>query len=542
MRSKFPALILLFCYSVFLWFNICAYAGGADSSGYLNLAKLITSGKLQEKQRIIDGVEGEISEFAYVPLGFKPANKDGYLDSFYPIGFPSLIALLSLFVGIDIAAHLVIWLHAIGSLVLIYYFALELRFERFWALIAAVLLAINPLFLSYSLQLMSDMPSLFWCSLAIFAALNPNPSLELPRSRYLSQDSEGSTLRFRSSLYERYTFGAVLGSNLQNPGLAQDRGSSNDGFGLKNDQKKWAIICGIATGIAVLIRPTNVLIFAPLLVAFGKNWRGLFLCGCSGLPFAAILLITNYLSYGQFFATSYPDLSDKFGSEFIPFSIEAYARYLPLVLTPFVVFLVSIFVPSIWRQSKKPQWVFAVWILSFLTFYAFYYFTHTTWWYTRFLLPSFMAMILAILMVVRAVASLKIRFSRSFAIFFVLFSFFWQLSVIQMLRIISQSESLVYFEITSWVNNNLPADSAIIAMQDSGAIFFYTDLPIIRYDILSKDELVKIANTLQKKCRSIYAILHSHEVEAAPVDLFSKLPGNWQKIHQINQIEVWKFD
>ncbi len=481
MRSKFLIIILLLCYSIFLWLNICAYAGGADSSGYLNLAKLIASGKLQEKQRIIDGVEGEISEFAYVPLGFKPANKDGYLDSFYPIGFPSLIALLSLFVGIDIAAHLVIWLHAIGSLVLIYYFALELRFERFWALIASVLLAINPLFLSYSLQLMSDMPSLFWCSLAIFAAI-------------------------------------------------------------QSDQKKWAIICGIATGIAVLIRPTNVLIFAPLLVAFGKNWRGLFLCGCAGLPFAATLLITNYLSYGQFFATSYPDLSDKFASEFMPFSIEAYARYLPLVLTPFVVFLVGIFVPSIWRQSKKSQWVFAVWILSFLTFYAFYYFTHTTWWYTRFLLPSFVAMILAILMVVRCFSNLKIRISRSFVIFFVLFSFSWQFSVIQILRIISQSESLVYFEITSWVNNNLPADSAIIAMQDSGAIFFYTDLPIIRYDLLSVDELPRIANALQKKCRSIYAILHSHEVEAAPVDLFSKLPGNWQKIHQINQIEVWKFD
>ncbi|MBM3579577.1 MAG: pyridoxal-phosphate dependent enzyme [Alphaproteobacteria bacterium] len=63
--------------------------------------------------------------------------------------------------------------------------------------------------------------------------LNPTPSSELPHSRYLSQDYEGSTLRFRSSPYDGYAVGAVLGSSLHNPGLAQDWGNSDNGVGLK---------------------------------------------------------------------------------------------------------------------------------------------------------------------------------------------------------------------------------------------------------------------------------------------------------------------
>ena len=62
--------------------------------------------------------------------------------------------------------------------------------------------------------------------------LNPDPSLESPRSRYLSQDSVGSALRFRSSAYGRYAVGTVLDQSQQNLGLARDRGNSNDGSGL----------------------------------------------------------------------------------------------------------------------------------------------------------------------------------------------------------------------------------------------------------------------------------------------------------------------
>ena len=95
----------------------------------------------------------------------------------YPLGLPITVVLTSLVTGLDAAPHIVMWLYAIGSLILVYNLALILNLEKFWALIAAVLLAINPLFIHYSIQLMSDLPSLFWCGLAVFSALKSKEKL-----------------------------------------------------------------------------------------------------------------------------------------------------------------------------------------------------------------------------------------------------------------------------------------------------------------------------------------------------------------------------
>ncbi|MBM3579795.1 MAG: DNA repair protein RecO [Alphaproteobacteria bacterium] len=78
---------------------------------------------------------------------------------------------------------------------------------------------------------------------------NPNPSLESPRSRYLNQDSADLALRFRSSAYGRYAVGAVLDPSQQNPGLARDRGNSNDGLGFK---KKFVVADYIKLELAML--------------------------------------------------------------------------------------------------------------------------------------------------------------------------------------------------------------------------------------------------------------------------------------------------
>lgn len=170
-KNNLP-LILLFClYGIFLALNVMAYAGGSDSSGYLNAARLIAAGKLHEKQRIVEGFSAsQISSNSYIPLGFTPSSNEEMVPA-YLLGLPILISLTSFITDLAAAPHIVMWLHAIGSLILIYNFALILNLEKFWAVIATILLAINPLFISYSLQLMSDMPSLFWCGLTIFSAL-----------------------------------------------------------------------------------------------------------------------------------------------------------------------------------------------------------------------------------------------------------------------------------------------------------------------------------------------------------------------------------
>lgn len=479
MTKFFPrnlwVIIALVAYGLFIATIMKAYAGGSDSSGYLNGAKLFLAGKLYAEQRsAVDIPSSEVSVFSYVPFGFAPISDEKMVPT-YPFGLSIMIALFSILVGSDLAPHIVMWLHTIGSIILIYHFALLLKLEKFWAVIAAFLLAINPLFLSYSTQLMSDMPSLFWCSLTIFSSL-------------------------------------------------------------RNTEKKWAVISGISAGMAVIIRPTNILIFIPLLIAFGRNWRGLIQCGLAGLPFAFSLLLLNHQLYGSYITTGYGDMSQFFGSEFIPFTINAYSEYLILELTPFLVLAIGVFVPSIWQKTKKEEWVILVWILAFLSFYSCYYFTHTTWWYMRFVLPIFPALILAMLMTLRMIYSSIGRMRRTLIIFFLSFTISWQISVILNKYVLDNPEGLTYFEMTNWAKENLPKDAVIFAMQDSGALFYYTDFSIVRYDSSSSEDIKKIRSAANKSEIPIYAAIHFFEFN----DLKEKVPGNWQKLKTINAIEVWK--
>lgn len=473
-KNNLP-LILLFClYGIFLALNVMAYAGGSDSSGYLNAARLIVAGKLHEKQRIVEGVSvSQISSHTYIPLGFVPSVNEEMVPT-YPLGLPILIALTSFITGLAAAPNVVMWLHAIGSLILIYNFALILNLEKFWSAIAAILLAINPLFIFYSLQLMSDMPSLFWCGLAVFSALKTR------------------------------------------------------------EKVNWAIIAGASAGMAVMIRPANILIFIPLLIAFGKNWRSLIYCGLAGLPFAAIMLILNHGLYGKFITTGYGDVSGLFSLKNIPLSVEAYAQYLPLELTPFALLAVGIFMPKIWRQNQRILVVIAAWIMPFLIFYSCYYHTHETWWYMRFLLPIFPAIILAMILTLRNVHELLPKFHGMISIFFLTFSFCWQVGVFARLPILTDG-GLSYFKATNWANNNLPKNSIFITMQTSGALIHYTDFSIIRYESLDKKSLEEI----EKIQRPIYAMLFPFELESA---LEARFPGKWERVTEVNPITIWRLD
>ena len=473
-KNNLP-LILLFClYGIFLALNVMAYAGGSDSSGYLNAARLIAAGKLHEKQRIVEGIStSQISSHTYIPLGFTPSVNEEMVPK-YPLGLPILVALTSFITGLAAAPNLVMWLHAIGSLILIYNFALILNLEKFWAVIATIMLAINPLFISYSLQLMSDMPSLFWCGLTIFSALKTR------------------------------------------------------------EKVNWAIIAGASAGMAVMIRPANILIFIPLLIALGKNWRSLIYCGLAGLPFAAIMLILNHGLYGKFITTGYGDMSSLFSLKNIPPSVDAYARYLPLELTPFALLAVGIFIPKIWRQNQRILVIIAAWIVPFLIFYSCYQFTHETWGYMRFLLPIFPAIILAMILTVRNIHESLPKFCMMILMFFLTFSFCWQASVFARLPILTD-EDLSYFKATNWANNNLPKNSIIIAMQTSGALFHYTDFSIIRYDSVDKKSLEEI----EKIQRPIYAMLFPFELEDA---LETRFPGKWEKVTEVSPATIWRLD
>lgn len=67
-------LMALVTLSVFLFQRATAIAGGSDSSGYLNSARLLASGQLSTPHRLPAELDTGFSPFHFVPLGFVPGD------------------------------------------------------------------------------------------------------------------------------------------------------------------------------------------------------------------------------------------------------------------------------------------------------------------------------------------------------------------------------------------------------------------------------------------------------------------------------------
>ena len=112
------AALALGIYAAVLALNVAAVAGGSDSSGYMNDARLMAAGKVHVQPRSIEGLPpSSMPPFLYVPLGFKPSwNGDGMVPT-YPTGFALLVLAMKALAGWRHAADLVLILHALAGII-----------------------------------------------------------------------------------------------------------------------------------------------------------------------------------------------------------------------------------------------------------------------------------------------------------------------------------------------------------------------------------------------------------------------------------------
>src|SRR5574343_201204 len=93
---RWAALAGLAWYAAFLWQHTFILPGGSDSSGYFNLARMLTEGRALTPIRPIDGVPpSALPQYAYSPLGFSPIGDGSVLTPTYPPGLPLILALFS---------------------------------------------------------------------------------------------------------------------------------------------------------------------------------------------------------------------------------------------------------------------------------------------------------------------------------------------------------------------------------------------------------------------------------------------------------------
>ncbi|MDB6169871.1 MAG: hypothetical protein JWM88_2735 [Verrucomicrobia bacterium] len=470
--------LALLAYGLLLATHLAVFAGASDSSGYLNAARLIREGSLHVPQRAIEGLPpGSLPSFAYVTLGFTPV-EHGLMVPTYPVGLPLLIAGVSGVVGWEHGASVTVWLHAMAGVVLLFAFARLLGFSRLTATLGALLLGGCPLYFFIGLQALSDTPALVWTMAAIYCA-------------WRSRRHAG-----------------------------------------------WALAAGGAVAVAVLVRPTNVLVLLPLAIALGGAVRRWLALVVGGLPGAVFLGVHHQRLYGKMLTTGYGDVSESFDRSFVGSALAHYAHWLPILLTPAVVLVLAL--PFL-RRRIEPRLIvlLGAWILVFAGFYAFYLVTGETWWALRFILPVFPACILAMLVAGRALTrSWALRITRRIAWAAIAGTVAWDSWwCVQQQALGAREGEEAFVQAAAWARRRLPARAVVVCMQASGAFLYHTDFILLRYDFAG--DVQRIDEACAAAARPIYAALYAFERTAA---LEQCLPGQWTQVGATRNVTFWRRD
>src|SRR5262249_49131011 len=316
----------------YVWFIahfFVPYAGGSDSSGYLNFARLLSYGTLVAPVRALS--EHSVTEFGlhvFEPLIFRIRDDSGFMSPIYPIGAPLHFALATLLFGSVHAAALVSAAAAIAAGVLIYFSCRHLKLGPLWAMGGAFAFCSCPLVLYQAIQPMSDVVATTWATATLYGAM---------RGR---------------------------------------------------DRAKWPLVCGAAAAMAVLIRPTNALLALPILVGVGIKPARLALVGLGALPGVLLLLLLNLELHGSPLTTSYYSHNvGLFSASVVPYNLVHFFLWIFLLLGPLVL---CAFALPLLRRPLGPAWLTQiVWVVVLIGFYTFFGPAGGSWWYLRYILPAF---------------------------------------------------------------------------------------------------------------------------------------------------------
>ena len=469
-------LILLAAYAVFLGLHTSVVAGGSDTSGYLNSARLLAAGKLQEEQRIPAefGAPASLPRHHFMPLGFVALEGNPLLPPTYPVGLPLHLAVAAKLAGWKLGPLAVEVTLALAAIALCYLLARQFGIDPELAGAGAVVLAVFPVFLFTSVQPLSDTPATTWCLAAACLAL---------------------------------------------------RARGENGWG-------WAVACGVAFAMAVFVRATNAVLLPALLVLLGGDAKRLVLFALGGVPGALWLGYYNHTLYGGPLRSGYGPIEQTFHWAYGLPSLANFGTWLallapaPLLVLPLV---------TIWRDRRVDTVALVLWFGAITGVYGFYEFSRETWWALRFILPALPALIVCSLLALQPL-SRPIRRVAAVALmaWAVAGSLYWTTH----LHALSPKENeRVYAEASREIRAKLPANALVAAMYASGALYYYTDFPVLRWDQIGAPDFVRYANQAKLAGRPIYALLFDGLEDEARA---TRMPGEWMRLATTGPIGLWQ--
>jgi len=354
-------------------------------------------------------------------------------------------------------------LAAFGAIALTYFIARELGLSFWYSVSAAAILAADATFVLHSIVVMSDVVATFWALLAIFLALRA----------------------------------ARVGGAL-------------------------AYAAGAAFAIGVWVRPTNILIAVPLIIALRFRVVKALI---GAIPFAIALMLFNAKVYGSPFATGYGSAAvftwgDCFWEQL---------RYLVHIVSPAVVIggLLIVF------DKHAPRALLIAWFAAFIIFYGCWQ-VCDNWTLTRFLLPATPALIIGAVFLIR-----DIPWPRVVAAIVILAILGYSVDKWRKRHVLGvANDQLIYSRSVRVAQQLVPRDAMLVTGLLSGTFFNYDNERFtVRWDTLEADRFAALRARTNAKW---YAALS--EVEVPMSEFRRRLPGQWTPIGRYRNVVIYRLD
>jgi hypothetical protein len=433
-------------------------AGGADTAGYLSQAYLWLEGDLFIGQPLSTEVPWPHGRQSLTPLGYAPGGNSTAVPVYSP-GLPLILAAVIALLG-DCAPYFVPPAFAALLVWATFWLGSRLTGDSRGSLIATGLMLSAPTFLFNIMTLMSDTAcAAFWTLALAFAA--------------------GRTRRS-------------------------------------------AAAAGLACGLAVLVRP-NLAPAALVVAAAAESWRpadaprwrraAMILAGVA--PAALLVGAVNNALYGSPLLSGYGPTRSLYSVDHLWTNVRQFGTWLlqseGAVLWPLALVLVigRSAVTAATVRRLVPLLAFGAAIVVAYLFYL----PFDAWWFLRFLLPAFPVLFITIGVAMSGL------FSRtpSPLLRTALGALLLTAAVTRLAPYWTEIRSLGrheqrYAAVGAFVDTALPANAAVLSMQHSSSIRFYSGRMIVRYDAFSAARFESAVEWLQARGFHPYLVLDDAEV------------------------------
>ncbi|MEX0879477.1 MAG: glycosyltransferase family 39 protein [Thermoanaerobaculia bacterium] len=483
----FLSILGVVAYGALLIEHFAPGVGGSDSAGHANAARAIVSGRIVEPIEALDLLElPDRFALAFIPVSHEPGPRPRTMVPRHSPGFALHVALGSLVAGWDAGPLIVSPVAAIVCLLLLFLLGRELELSRPFAFVGAAILASCPVFLFQAVQPTADVAATMWAVASVFFAL---------RSR-------------------------------------------------RSD--RWALAAGAALGMAVLVRPANLLLLLPL--AFALNWRpkalAKFVLG--GLPFAAFFGAWNQAAYGGVLCLGASgQLAGELALANVLPRLRHYAQWLTVQLSPLIPLgWVGVAVDR--RVPARERAMLVLWFAPLLLFSCLLGGPFEEWWHTRALLPAVPALILGALLAARDLLRLlpepedrpRLRLPALAALLLLTLVGAAEWSSYRRLRPLEAAKGeAVFSEASRALASRAEGGKAVVVSTElSGALRYYTEMIPVRWDRITPEDLDILRAKAAEKGYRIFAALLPHEKKPAQ----SRLPGPWASLGSVKTASLWE--